>query len=468
MTIQSINRGKEEKGGCAELSANSASPFSAVNILPSALATDTSDFAVKTSIRYEQIQSCFIYLASKTGILKKLLLLLYFTFYIFHSSFAQPDSCHLRITLITCSPGEELYSSFGHTALRVQDQTAGTDLFFNYGTFEFNDEFYIKFVRGKLNYFLSVQTPDEFMYQYEMEGRGVYEQELQLSCSEKEKLFAALLVNAREENKYYRYDFLFDNCTTRAGVIVEKNSNGQVVYKNILPTNPPSFRDLIHEYLDQGHKHWSKLGIDILLGAKLDRNSTNNEAIHFLPDYLLKGFDSAAVKTVPLVSAKRTILERPSFKTSPNGFKWDISIVPPAIIFGILFLIGVLLSLGRTKRLKLAMSIFDFLFFFLLGLAGLLLLFMWFGTDHTVCQNNYNLLWALPIHVVMAFFVHSQKLWVKKYFRVVFWLSLLLALCWFFLPQEMNNALIPVLLLIMFRSWQLSKINYYGRERNTP
>jgi hypothetical protein len=93
---------------------------------------------------------------------------------------------------------------------------------------------------------------------------------------------------------------------------------------------------------------------------------------------------------------------------------------------------------------------------------------MWFGTDHKVCQNNYNLFWALPTNIVMAFFVHSKKSWVKKYFKIIFCLTVLLALAWFFLPQQMNNALIPVVLLIIYRSWNFSKIKMYAGKRNHP
>ena len=85
-------------------------------------------------------------------------------------SFSQSDSCTLRISLLTCSPGAELYSTFGHTALRVTDLTTGSDLIYNYGTFDFNEEFYPKFVLGKLLYYLSVETFDGFVYAYQMEG----------------------------------------------------------------------------------------------------------------------------------------------------------------------------------------------------------------------------------------------------------------------------------------------------------
>jgi hypothetical protein len=233
-----------------------------------------------------------------------------------------------------------------------------------------------------------------------------------------------------------------------------------VVFKNILPEDYPTFRNLIHSYLDAGHQYWSKLGIDILLGAKLDRRVTNKEAM-FLPDYLLKGFGSASVNNHPLVTPPQTILQMPSPLNEKSFFT-------PGIVFGLLLVVVVVISFLQLSWARVVINLFDFLFFFILGLAGLLLLFMWFGTNHKVCQNNYNLLWALPTNVVMAFFVHSKKQRLKKYFRIVFWLSGGLALAWFFLPQQMNTALLPVVLLIIYRSWYLSKTKPYAGKRNYP
>lgn len=389
--------------------------------------------------------------------MKKLHLLFHLIFFFSHFSFAR-DSCKLQISLLTCAPGRELYSTFGHTALRVQDQTTGADYVFNYGTFEFGPDFYTQFIKGRLLYFLSVENFDEFMYEYQVESRSVQEQVLQLSCTEKQKLFTALQVNSQEENKYYRYDFLFDNCTTRARDIVGKNTNAPVVFKNILPKKIPTFRNLIHSYLNAGHEYWSKLGIDILLGAKVDKKVTNGQAM-FLPDYLLSGFDSAVINNHPLVETKHTILQMPSPLNKKSFFT-------PGIIFSLLLIVLIFLSFSSAKWAKATLIIFDFSFFFFLGAAGLLLLFMWFGTDHKVCQNNYNLLWALPTNIVMAFFVHSKKHWVKKYFKFVFFITLLLLLFWFFLPQQMNNALIPVCFLIFFRSLSLTNTNRYGTKRN--
>ncbi|MGZ3998081.1 MAG: hypothetical protein ACXVKM_10455 [Flavisolibacter sp.] len=148
---------------------------------------------------------------------------------------------------------------------------------------------------------------------------------------------------------------------------------------------------------------------------------------------------------------------------SPLGGK---SFFTPAVVFCLLLVIVVALSFYSARWSRVTLSIFDFLFFFILGLAGLVMLFMWFGTDHKVCGNNWNLLWALPTNAVMAFYVHSKRRWVQSYFSIVFWLTVVLTITWFFLPQQMNNALLPVVLLILWRSWNLSKNRSYATKGN--
>jgi hypothetical protein len=380
-------------------------------------------------------------------------LLFFFTFLLSGAAFSQNDSCQLRISLLTCSPGQELYSTFGHTALRVVDATSGTDLVYNYGTFEFGPDFYMKFIRGKLLYFLSLEEFQDFVSVYQYESRSIQEQVLQLTCSEKIKLFKALQANAKEENRYYKYDFLFDNCTTRAGDIVAAQTDSPVVFHNILPPVTPSFRDLIHSYLNAAHQDWSKLGIDILLGARLDRKVSNRQAM-FLPDYLLKGFDSASLRQHPLVSHPQTILNMPARTDNHSMFT-------PFLVFTILLILILLVYYSKTGWSVSFITVFDFIFFFILGLAGILLLFMWFGTDHRVCRDNFNLFWAIPTHTIAAFFVQSRRTWVNKYFSIITWITIALLAAWFFLPQQMNHALIPLVLLILFRSWDLSKKSRY-------
>lgn len=371
-------------------------------------------------------------------------------FFISVISTAQSDSCKIRISLLTCTPGQELYSTFGHSAYRVVDSSTNTDLAFNYGTFDFDDPgFYQKFIKGKLLYFVSVDSLPAFLWEYQYYKRGVTEQVIHLTCDEKQKMLAALVENAKEENKYYRYDFNYDNCTTRLRDILEKITGKPMQTKNILPHTKTTFRHLIHDYLDRGGQQWSKLGIDILLGSPLDKKISNRESM-FLPDYLMMGLDSTVSDNQPLVVEKNILI--PEFAESKSK-----TFFTPLVVFSIIFFLIVALSYLKSGSWKLFFRIFDFTLFFGLGLFGVLLLFMWFGTDHAMCKNNFNLLWALPVHLLVAFLVFSKKEWVNSYFRFIFFYTLALLAAWFFLPQQLNIDLLPVMGIILVRSFLIAK-----------
>jgi hypothetical protein len=272
-------------------------------------------------------------------------------------------------------------------------------------------------------------------------------------------MLMALFENAREENKYYRYDFNYDNCTTRLRDMLEKITGKPMQTKNILPHSNTTFRHLIHHYLNRGGQQWSKLGIDILLGSPLDKKITTREAM-FLPDYLMMAFDSASMSNQPLVNEKKILLnEFEAYKTK--------SFITPLLVFGILLLAITLLSILMSNRRTLFFAVFDFLLFTLAGLIGLLLVFMWFGTDHAMCKNNFNLLWALPFHLLSAFLLFKKKDWAKNYFRFIFFYSLALLFIWFLLPQQLNTALLPVAGIIMIRSFFISKRVAAEAGRNT-
>ena len=297
-------------------------------------------------------------------------------------------------------------------------------------------------------YFVSVQKFESFFKEYQYYQRGIIEQILDLSCTEKKKLVSALHENAKEENKYYKYDFIVDNCTTRLRDIVFKNADVPVITNDIRPNEKITFRKLIHKYLDSSYQYWSKLGIDILLGMPVDKKLTNNETM-FLPDYLLKGFDSTSIDNKKLVVQKRELL-KPTLPELKNTF------LSPFIIFTILFLLIAVVSI--FKKTGKFLSVFDFILFFLSGILGVFILFMWFGTDHPECKNNFNLAWAMPFHFIVIFFLFRKGSpiitgWLKYYFFINSLLLLLLLIVWKWLPQEMNNALIPVVCLLLVRSY---------------
>lgn len=359
---------------------------------------------------------------------------------------AQSDSCHLRISLLTATPGEELYSTFGHSALRVTDTVSNTDIVYNYGTFNFDEPgFYTKFIRGKLMYYLSTEDFESFRYAYQQENRGITEQVLNLSCSEKQNVIMLLQANMMAHNRFYKYDFLFDNCTTRLRDLVESATDSTVHFREVLKTKT-TFRDLIYEYLDYNDKQWSKLGIDILLGSKTDAVMKPREVM-FLPDYLMKTFDNSTVASRPLVSDSQSL-----YKIDHSRNKKD-NLTHPLFLFTCLFVLIAFLSFSKNIFIQRVLSSFDGFLFFVTGLLGLLLLFMWFGTDHVMCKNNYNLLWAWPTNIVAAFYIHSKKVWAKKYFILYALFNLLLLGFWFFMPQHLNPSLIPIIGILIFRSF---------------
>lgn len=366
------------------------------------------------------------------------------------TGFAQTDSCDLKITLLTCGPGKDLYSIFGHSAIRVRDRNSQRDIIYNYGTFEFSDpDFYIKFVKGKLRYSVSTEQYSQFMEEYELENRSVTEQVLRLSCSEQQQLSAALQWNARDENKYYLYEFLFDNCSTRIRDIIKKNTRDSIHFKSILPQPVQTFREMLHVCLDTGKLYWSKLGIDLALGSLIDRKLTNEEAM-FLPDYLLKGYDSAFIDNIPV-----TLVKRPILRVSPEAEEEEPLFTPLNSTVFLLVLIVALTMLNK-KGVNRFLAVFDVTLFLITGAIGCFLLLMWFGTEHDLCANNYNLLWALPLHFFVSFFIFKNRSWVKNYFLCSAVFYLLLVLFWSFIPQGMNPAFIPLALVLGLRSFDLA------------
>jgi hypothetical protein len=368
------------------------------------------------------------------------------------STAGQTDTCKLRISLLTCSPGSELYSTFGHSALRVVDSSTGTDIVYNYGVFDFHDpDFYVKFVRGKLLYYLDQGDFNDFLYAYSMDDRSVSEQLLRFDCQEKIEIQRFLFDNLRPENRSYKYDFLFDNCTTRLRDLIWKQLRDDAATAAVTDDPGRTFRNHLHHYLDMNRMDWAKLGIDILLGSRLDRAMDNSEAM-FLPDYLEKGIDSTLSGGNTLSEEKQLLYSRSAPSPGPGNL-----LSPPLIACSVFCAAIMLLPYSRSRIAENLMAMGDFMLFFLTGLLGVLLFFMWTATDHALCRDNLNLLWALPTHLPAAFFIRSSKMPAKRYFTAVALLSVALLATWPFLPQELNPALIPLIIATGWRSWQISK-----------
>ncbi len=375
--------------------------------------------------------------------MKKILLRAFFIGIFVHLHICIFAQSRLQISLLTCTPGEELNETFGHSALRIIDSNSVTDHVYNYGTFNFEDKnFYIKFIKGKLKYFVNIDQYQDFIFYYQQTNRGVTEQILNLTNKEKEVIYHALIENVKEENKYYLYDFFLDNCTTRLRDIIEKYKQPKPILPAVMPTTF-TFRNAIHQYLDKNNKTWSKLGIDILLGAKTDAVMTVEQQ-KFLPENLMHALDST--KNTSIVSNSKQLFPFDSTKRKRNIFT-------PLFLSSAILLFYVILSFIKNNFIVKLLKFFDASLFFTTGALGILLIFMWVGTDHSMTKNNYNLLWASPLFIVYAFFINSKNKWTKT-ISLFICLYLTLVLCsWFFLPQLMNNGLLPILFLLIYRSF---------------
>ena len=354
-----------------------------------------------------------------------------------------------EISIITIGPGKQLYDSFGHNAIRVSDPSNGKDLAFNYGTFDFNTpNFYIKFGQGKLPYALSVSTYDGFLRNYIAEKRWIKQQKLDLTYGEKIAIFEFLLNNAQPSNREYQYDFFFDNCATRIRDVLAVNLGSKLSYKpEQYAASLYSFRELIQQRLHWNS--WGSLGIDIALGAVIDRTANPWEH-QFLPDYVFESLKSATItrnnKTSALIK-KETTINNPGPMARNSAF-----LLSPFFVFLVLA-IGIVYRTLRDSKQQKRSRWLDTVLFFVTGIVGVLLLVLWLATDHTATVTNYNILWAFPLNLIFCTLVSKKapKKWLINYVSFLIILLTLLVVHWFTGVQVFAPALLPLVIALFIR-----------------
>ena len=351
----------------------------------------------------------------------------------------QSDS--IQLSLLTCAPGNEIYELFGHTAIRYQNFSRGIDLVFNYGMFSFNTPHFIyRFVKGETDYQLGIMPYPYFESEYALRGSSVYQQVLNLTSSEKQTLLGLLQENYLPENRTYRYNYFYDNCTTRARDQIEKSIQGKVIYPS--GESDKSFRGIVHEFT--AHSPWDEFGIDLCLGAEADA-PIDNRGQMFAPFYMRRFASEAYIqvadgKTRPLVLREEKIVDvapevEPAFALTPMGA-------------GSLFLLlNVLIGFWQWKKKRVFWG-WDVILYAAQGIAGCIIAFLFFVSSHPTVGSNWLLILFNPIPLFYLPFMiyrdikHKKDLYhlVNMVYLTLFMLLILL------LPQKFNLTVLPLAL----------------------
>ena len=354
----------------------------------------------------------------------------------------------IQFSLLTCAPGSEIYALFGHTALRYQNFSDQTDLVFNYGMFSFNTpHFVFRFVKGETDYQLGITPYPYFESEYALRGSSVYEQELNLTPAEKWKLLSLLEENYRPENRVYRYNYFYDNCTTRARDQIERSIDGTVVYPE--GKEGKTFRSIVHEFT--AGSSWDELGIDLCLGAEADK-PIDSRLQMFAPFYMR---DFAAQAYIlqpdgsrrPLVVKETKIVDvvpeeaAPSFPLSP-------------MLCASCFLALLVLVAWWQWRIGRIWWGWDLLLFGLQGLAGCIITFLFFFSVHPTVGSNWMLILFNPLPLLLLPWgirgvAKGKKDW---FYRVnCVYLTLFITIIPFS-PQEFNLTVLPLALGLLVNS----------------
>ncbi|WP_460471171.1 lipoprotein N-acyltransferase Lnb domain-containing protein [Emticicia fontis] len=383
--------------------------------------------------------------------MKRYALLILFAFISLLSS-AQMLSPYATVSLLTIAPGDALYSTFGHSGIRIKDPMQALDIVYNYGAFEFRTKgFYLKFLRGTLPYKISVDYYENEIYGWSYENRLVGEQVLNLSQQQKQDIYAFLIKNQLPENRFYSYKFFYDNCSSRLRDVLKTVCGDSLTFPNNVHADS-SYRQWIDVYARKNNKLWADFGMDLAIGEPSDRITGASGAM-FLPDNLRDAFDKAKIKRngvwQPLVSQKKDL--NPEVL---NGVIKEKETITPNILFWGLFVLAGGLTFLQLKKYN-SNFLFDKILFTITGIVGWVIVFLWFFTNHGVTEYNLNIIWAYPLLFPIALLIKkdTSRTWLATHFMAYGVIQILLLLSWAFLPQEINNSLIPVVLILAMRSF---------------
>ena len=358
----------------------------------------------------------------------------------------------IEVSLLTCSPHEEIYSLYGHSALRWHDMrqnglNAGNDIVFNWGIFNFNKPYFVlRFVFGLTDYELGPIPYQPFCNYYQEWGSSVTEQVLNLTPEEKMRLQAALAENLKPENRIYRYNYFYDNCSTRPRDIVEKCLNGRLEYAQ-REDYTPSYREMVS--LCTRNHPWATFGNDMLLGVKADF-ATDLREQEFLPENLMYDFDHAQIYAAgeyrPLVKERR-IPVMPGVQVIEQDF--PLSPMECALILLALTVVIMLIEWKSGKR----QVWYDVILMTIQGLAGCVLFVMLFS-QHPTTSTNLQILLLNPLPLFFIPSVIRQN--VTRWQKILFTMIILYLIGSIF--QHYAEGMIIVALSLLLRIWPLQNL----------
>lgn len=364
-----------------------------------------------------------------------------------------------QISLLTCSPGDLIYELFGHTAIRIQDDSHKLDFVVNYGLFDFDQPHFVyRFVRGKTDYTVGVNYTRSFIQSYAERGSSVTESTLNLTVAEKQDLLNRLNENLQPENRIYRYNFIYNNCATKVRDIFDMSIKRKLSY----PTHVDSysFREAIMLYTETAP--WSQLGFDLCLGAGADRTATQREML-FLPEILGETYASAmltdSIGTQPLCLQTSQIIPA----TQEKGTAW----FSPTLCAYLLLLLVLYASFFLNKH-KIWLKRMDVVLFTINGIGGCIILFLILYSQHPFTGQNYNILWMNPLTLfplITCIFPFMKKINGLFYLgATVMFLGFVIVMP--ILPQVFNLAVLPWVLTLLLRSYlRLSDIRKRHKDR---
>lgn len=336
------------------------------------------------------------------------------------------------ISLLTCGPGQEVWSYYGHTALRIEDHAHGNDLAVNWGMFSFQQDYFIlRFVFGLTDYQIGIFPMSRFIEEYSSEGRWVLQQRLSLTREEKQKILAAIDENNKEENRTYRYNFFYDNCTTRArDMIIKHLGTHDTDFQNVDAHS--SYRTEIHRWNEE-HR-WARFGNDLLLGYMADR-PINKAEWEFLPKNLSDDFttearkdttsqDESRVEVFPLKARYIKLVDSTFYVISPQTELIESETITPRMVFIALGVV-ILLFCAWELRKKRSFWWFDTLLLIATGLPGIILLVMVFS-HHPTVQINFQMLILNPLNLLFVWKVSKNMRKGKMHWYYNVWATLLL------------------------------------------